>query len=194
MPADEQPGSLRVPHEVAYDADFEDSVMVTVLHPPRPLGIVVLDQGAKSPSPPTESVRRSDVDTASLPNFDVSELPLGLDHPARRYRSSVPGINLTHPGGLLEGGAGFGGESAAAEGERRELVEEILDEQGIRDAKSFWAAVVRERNEARKELEDRMRARHKAKRTNKEIERELDSLKEKRNLEVRVLERKMGRG
>lgn len=169
--------------------------MQTVLNPPpQSSGITLLDEGQEPTSPTGESIPRSAIDPSSLSGFNPHELPLSLDHPARRYRSSVPGVNLTHPGGLLEGGPGPGAATSGAAEERKEVVQDIIEEHGARNARDFWAAVAMEKKEAVRELEERMQARRKAIRNNEAVERELDGLKEQRNLEVRVLQRRAGMG
>lgn len=180
--------------DIVYSAAFEDSVMRTVLAPPQPTGIVLLDEGEEPSHPSVESIPRNAVIPASLPSFSSSELPLSLDHPARRYRSSVPGINLTHPGGVLEGGPGPGVASESTAEDRREVVQDIIEQLGVRNARAFWGAVAIEKMEAIRELEERAHARRKAIRSNEAVERELDGLKEQRNLEVRVLQRRAGMG
>lgn len=168
--------------------------MRTVLSPPAPSGIVVLDDGDDT-SGHTTSILRSAIDTSTLPEFRLSELPLPLDHPSRKYRSTVPGICYTHPGGLLEGGSGPGSSDPAATAQRTEFVQNLIEEhQHIRRHANFLQFVEKEKQEALKELEERMQARQKAIMQNEDIEAQLVQKKEQRDLEVRVWERKVGMG
>ncbi|KAF2101300.1 hypothetical protein NA57DRAFT_53274 [Rhizodiscina lignyota] len=172
-----------------YDASFEDAVMRIVLSPPHNDGIVLLNEGDEPPIG-IESVQRTSVEVERIPNFAPSALPLPLNHPLRIYRSSVPGIRLTHPGGDLEGGEGPGSLAQ----ERAGFARELIDDNRIRNAPQFWRVVEQEKGEALKELEEKMRARQDAIRQNEKLENQLDALKEQRDLEVRVWNRRKGLG
>lgn len=196
-PQDDQfePGSASYwsNHSIAYKRDFEDAVMQIVLKPPELDGIVLLNNGENAPNNPS-AVSRSDIDCSTLPKVTLEDLPLPLDHPSRVFRCTVPGIRLTHPGGLLEGGLGPGSSEATAENERIEFVQTLIEENHVRKASNFWQVVEKEKQDAMRELADRMRARDKATRQNEDIEQQLIQLREQRDLEVRVWERRMGMG
>jgi hypothetical protein len=172
-----------------YDAAFEDSVMRIVLNPPPADGVILLNDG-DDPPVGSGSVLRTAVDLERIRTFATSELPLPLDHPLRVYRSSVPGIRLTHPGGELEGGEGPGMSTS----ERASFARELIEDNRLRSATQFWRIVENEKREALKELEEKMRARQDAIRKNELLESQLDVLKEQRDIEVRVLNRRRGMG
>lgn len=175
-----------------YDASFDDSVMRTVLSPPPQSGAVLLNDGDPFPTK-GEFMPRSSILEASLPDFPQSSLPLRLNHPLRIYRSTVPGIRYAHPYGDLEGGEGEG----ASANRRANFARELIEDNRICNATQFWRIVDQEKRETLKELEQKMQTRQDAIRQNEKLEGQLDALKEQRDLEVRVWNRRkqaMGKG
>jgi hypothetical protein len=163
--------------------------MRVILNPPVPDGIVVVNEGEDAP-PNAESVHISSIDLNKLPNFPASALPLPLNHPARVYRSMIPGIRLTHPGGDFEGGAG----SSSTASDRADFARELAEDGHIKNAAQFWRVVQQEKRETLKELEEKMTARQEAIKHNEKLESQLDALKEQRDLEVRLWNRARGMG
>lgn len=106
-----------VPHDLNYSADFEDSLIATVLETNSPdpdaatsttrEPITIIPEDGTEEQVPGKSVRISDLDLATLLSIPESDLPLSLNDPRRVFSSPVPGVLLTHPGGYLEGGPGL---------------------------------------------------------------------------------------
>ena len=176
-----------VPHDLAYNADFEDSLIPLVLtdEPPPQTGIVVLpddDEGAESQAPANlETAKLSSIDPHTLPRIPEADLPLPLNDPRRVYTSPIPGILLTHPQGYLEGGPPLDPEMDT-------FPEHFLSENAskIKTSADLHAAVQRQVAESLEQLKGRMQARKEAKERNEGLERELRALGEEHEMEVRV--------
>ncbi|KAF7186302.1 hypothetical protein HII31_12377 [Pseudocercospora fuligena] len=186
-PQEEQPNGAYasyVPHDLKYDADFEDALMQPVLNGlSNEDGIRVIPEG--SPDLPVEgvSVRAQDISIESLPSISEEELPLPLDDPRRKFASPVPGIKLTHPGGYLEGGPGLDPEMDT-------FAEDFFDRnRHVTTTEDMRAAIQREIDENKELLQERLRARQEAKEKNERIEKELKLMQEEHEMERKVNKR-----
>nr|POE88182.1 hypothetical protein CFP56_11411 [Quercus suber] len=187
-PSEDAPFSAHasyIPHDLAYSAEFEDSLIDAILDPnPSDItsdgGICVL-----SPDSPTlpvsgTSIRLSDVSPQSLPFLPEAELPLPLNSPLRTFASPLRGIKLTHPFGYFEGGPGldptidtFPDDFVAGHAE-------------VETAKELRRAVEQEIASNVEVLRDRLRARREAKENNARIERELRTLLDQHSMERKI--------
>ncbi|KAJ9620452.1 hypothetical protein H2203_007658 [Taxawa tesnikishii (nom. ined.)] len=151
-----------LPRDIRYDEAFENSVKEIVENPPSgPTGIrLLLDDSAEDPEPGV-SVRIRDVKARDLPTIRFGDLPLPLDDSRRKFASPIPGINLTHPGGYLEGARDKGRGSPA-----RNTGGEIAS--------------------CRELVEERMKDREDALQHNARIEKEIKTLMDQREMEVKI--------
>ena len=170
-----------LPRDVPYAASFEDAVQAVVLGPQSTkTGIRILPADDPQEDQPGVAVHSTSIDRSSFPEIPFSELPLALDDPRRIYASPVPGVNLTHPEGYLEGGAGI------APGED-EFARHFIVEHRIRNATQLRSVVDREIKVNQTLLKERMEARAEAQVKNKRIEREIATLTDQMDMETRVL-------
>lgn len=180
-PDDESTYASRLPHEIPYDGDFQDSVQAVITNPPKTdPALRIIPNGSDEAPKQGTSIRESAIDRATLPQIAFSELPLPLSDSRRIYASPVPGINLTHPGGYLEGGPGI----APADDE---FARHFIAENNIRTAEELEAAVQREISANVELLRQRMWNRAEAKERNKRIGKEIATLTDQMDLETKVL-------
>lgn len=154
------------PATVPYDEAFENSLMDVILNPPQ-------DELQRTPSRET-------------PIISASQLPIPLSSHLRTHASPIPGLYLTHVNGYHTGGPGPSPVTV------KNFAEDFIRENGIEDAGQLERVVegiVRERLEDAKE---RMWRRSEAVAKNREVERELESLRLQRSAELRVMERVKG--
>lgn len=172
-----------LPRDIPYDVAFEDSIchILTSSNIPRKsTGIRIIPDDANAKPVPNTSIRARDIDTSTLPSIPFEALPLDLNDPRRKYASPIPGINLTHPYGYLEGGPGISPSDD-------EFARHFVHEHKIRSVDALKQTVEREL-EANIELaRERMRARKEAREKNERIEREIKSLGEQIEMEIKVL-------
>lgn len=170
-----------VPHDLKYDADYEDSVMQMILEPPsNDGGIRIIPEDSKEQPVDGISVRAKDISSLSLPNIQENDLPLPLTDSRRIFASAVPGIKLTHPGGYLEGGPGLDPDQDTF---TNDFLEENKD---ISSAEELRARQQKEIDVNLEELKKRVEARRKAKEKNDEIEKKLKNLKDQHDMELKV--------
>ncbi|KAK3112812.1 hypothetical protein LTR53_010523 [Teratosphaeriaceae sp. CCFEE 6253] len=184
-PQEEQPNSAYasyVPHDLAYNADFEDSLMRVALDPNvKQDGIRIIPDDSPEQAEPGISVRLSDVSHESLPTITEDVLPLPLNDPRRIFASAVPGVNLTHPGGYLEGGPGLAPDMDTFPDDYFQNHPDISSPDELRKA-------IRKEVDASVELlKERLRERRMAKIKNEQVEKELKVLNEQHDMELRTL-------
>ncbi|KAI5370723.1 hypothetical protein Slin15195_G015960 [Septoria linicola] len=170
-----------VPHDLKYDAAFEDAVMRIALAPPAASdGIRIIPED--SPEQPVEgtSIRSQDIAPQSLPEIAETDLPLPLDDARRIYASAIPGVKLTHPGGYLEGGPGLDPDMDT-------FPEDFLNNRShVRTSADLRAAVDKEVEENMLDLRERMRKREQAIKENEEVEKKLQELVLQHAMELKV--------
>lgn len=173
-----------VPHDLKYDAAFEDAVMRIVLGPPlEPDGIRVIPHD--SPEQPVEnkSVRAADISLDSLPSICEHDLPLTLDDSRRIFASPIPGIRLTHPGGYLQGGP-------ALDPDMDTFPDDFLaNNPRIRSSTHLHTAVANEIEASRQTLRERLQARKHAQERNEKIHVELARMAEEHAMELKINKR-----
>ncbi|KAK4900970.1 hypothetical protein LTR27_002153 [Elasticomyces elasticus] len=166
-PQDEQLNGLYasyVPHDLIYNADFEDSLMRAALDPDAKRdGIRIIPSGS------TERAQEAE-----------DELPLPLNDSRRIYASPVPGVKLTHPGGYIEGGPGLAPNMDTFPDDYFQNNPEITS------ADEFRKARTKEVDASIELLKERLRARQRAKEKNEQIEKQLQTLREEHDMELRV--------
>lgn len=105
---------------IPYSATFINALMSHILQSTPTTradhGIRVLPTSQPNPENPLPSTsgRQSQrarntiplpsIDETALPKLALQDLPVALDDPRRVYKSAIPGVLLTHPGGFIEGG------------------------------------------------------------------------------------------
>lgn len=186
----EQDDSATVTPSLPYYEAYTNALMRTVLEPPEPSGTVVLDKKDRATAVEGVSVRAEDVEFVTV---DYGDLPLPLDDPRRIYRSPVPGVNLTQPGGLLEGG-GF--RPATAEGktippEIQKFAQQYIRSNNIRNQTQMRRSIHAEISRLTGELTKTMNERRMALEQNEKIDGELEQNEAQRAMERRLEERMM---
>ncbi|EMD00499.1 hypothetical protein BAUCODRAFT_172013 [Baudoinia panamericana UAMH 10762] len=175
-----------VPNDLTYNADFEDSLITTVLHGEtggRTPGIRVLPGNSMEMAEQGVSIRASDVSLQSLPFIPEHDLPLPLTDTRRIFASPLSGINLTHPGGYLEGGPGLDPEMDTFPDDF------IANRPHIHTSVDLHRAIHEEVEKATELLRQRLRRREEARETNERVERELKTLMDEHKMEMRVHEK-----
>jgi len=172
-----------LPRDIPYNVAFENSVcdiLTSSESSERSSGLrVIFDDVDEEPIPNT-SIPLRDIEISTLPVIPLDTLPLDTIDSRRKYASPIPGINLTHPGGYLEGGPGIAPSDD-------EYARHFIHEHKIRSTEALKRTVDREL-EANLELaRERMRARKEAREKNERIEREIRSLGEQIEMEIKVL-------
>ncbi|KAI4724205.1 hypothetical protein E4T49_08070 [Aureobasidium sp. EXF-10728] len=169
------------PHQIPYSAHYEDSLYHILEYPPRSRdGISIIPNDSLEQPKQGISVRLRDVDYKSLPQVTLQQLPLSVHDPRRIFASPVAGIRLTHPGGYLEGGPGAGAE------EQRNWAREFVEREGVLDEEGLGAVVQRHMQQNMSLAKERMRARNDALQQNARIEREIKTLMDQREMEVKI--------
>lgn len=192
-PQEEHPANTYatyVPHDLAYSADFEDSLIAPILDSSKADGSSQLASGIRvippdsSESPVTGvSVRASDISPESLPTILETDLPLPLSDPRRKFASSLPGVLLTHPHGYLEGGPPLDPTLDT-------FAEDFLSHRpNITKQEDLQRAVQKEIESNVEILRERLRARQRAKEKNDQVAKELKVLMDQHSMELRIQER-----
>lgn len=175
-----------VPHDLKYSASFEDSLVDTVLSPPSTAqsGLRILPDDSNEQSIPGQTIRADQINWDDLPRIEEDELPLPLDDRRRTFTSRIPGINLTHPGGYLEGGPGLDPEMDT-------FADDLFSTQAqpITTSAQLAAAIDREVESSMELLRQRLEARREAKEKNERIERELKTLVDQHEMELKIQSR-----
>lgn len=171
-----------VPHDLKYNADFEDSLMQAILQPSS-------GDDDRTTTKAQNSTEQSSESTTVQPStqnhllISENELPLPLDDPRRTLPSRLPGINLTHPGGYLEGGPGLDPTLDT-------FSDDFLSANPrIKTSDQLRRAVDKEIASSIEALRARMRARKAAKEKNERLEKELRTLTDQHGMEVRIRSR-----
>jgi len=176
-----------VPHDLAYNAACEDSLMRAALDPEATQdGIRVIPDDSPEQAVPGVSVRAVDVSLQSLPLIAEEELPLPLDDPRRIFASPVAGVRLTHPGGYLEGGPGLAPDMDTFPDDY------FLNHPEVTTAEELRRAVGREVEASVEVLRERLRARRAAKERNEGIGKLLKTLRDSHDMELKVHEKMAG--
>ncbi|KXL48390.1 hypothetical protein M433DRAFT_541139 [Acidomyces richmondensis BFW] len=171
-----------VPHDLKYSADFEDALMNVVTDPDTPIaGIRVIPAGSDEEPQAGISIRAEDISFSSLPSVSENELPLPLDDARRVFASPVPGVKLTHPGGYLEGGPGLNPEMDT-------FPDDFIQNYPVRisNASDLKNAVEAEVERNLDLLQQRLKARRQAKERNEQIEKELKTLMDQHEMELKM--------
>lgn len=179
-----------VPHDLAYSADFEDSLIAPILHSSNPDGSSQPEAGIRIIPPDSNetpvsgvSVRASDISPESLPTITETDLPLPLNDPRRKFASPLPGVLLTHPAGYLEGGPPLDPSLDT-------FAEDLLSHRPkIKNPDDLQRAVQKEIDANVEILKERLRARRRAKEKNEQVAKELKVLTDQHSMELRIQER-----
>ncbi|KAL0256868.1 hypothetical protein SLS55_007677 [Diplodia seriata] len=159
--------STRPAAEVPYNREFEDSVMRAILDPPP------TSDGIESHGPLPAFLLGRD----TVPH---EELPLPLDDPRRQYKSTIPGIKLTHPTGAYEGGNPDPTE------EDKAWVREWIERNNIKTKDDLERVKTEAIQEELDEMRRRARARQEAIGEREKIEKELKALNDQREVELKA--------
>ncbi|KAF2721712.1 hypothetical protein K431DRAFT_294068 [Polychaeton citri CBS 116435] len=175
-----------LPHDLEYGASFEDAVMDMVLNDDAQSGqhgIRIIPEDSMETPIAGVSVRAEDVTFESLPVIGQHELPLPLDDPRRVFSSPISGIKLTHPGGYLEGGPGLDPEMDTFPDDFFSNNPRVQNNEELRTAKQL------EIDQNMELLRERLGARRHAIEQNEKIQKELKSLMDQRETELKVQQR-----
>lgn len=181
--SDEGPTASWLPRDIPYNSAFEDSVcdILTITDSSSSnVGLRVIPRDSFETAEPGESIHARDIPSSTLPEIPFSSLPLPLSDARRKYASPIPGINLTHPGGYLEGGPGI----AASDDE---FARHFVLEHKICAPAELEATVAREIAANLELAKARMEKRKEAREKNERVRREIKALSEDMDLEIKVL-------
>jgi hypothetical protein len=169
------------PHQIPYSAHYENALYHILEYPPRARDaiFVIPDHSSEQPKQAV-SVRARDIDPDSLPKLSLHQLPLSTHDPRRVFASPVPGIRLTHPGGYLEGGPGPSPE------DQRKWAREFLERERVESEEQLGMAVQHHMQQNMALAKERMRARYHALQQNARIEKEIKTLMDQREMEVKI--------
>ncbi|THX57609.1 hypothetical protein D6D06_03610 [Aureobasidium pullulans] len=169
-------------HQIPYPAHFENSLHHILEYPPRSSrdGITIIPNSSSQQPQQGVSIRERDVDARNLPHITLQQLPLSVHDPRRIFASPVPGIRLTHPGGWLEGGEGPSGE------EQRAWAREFVEANNISGEQELGIAVQHHMQQNVELAKERMRARYEAQQQNVRVEKEIKTLMDQREMEVKI--------
>ncbi|KAL1638922.1 hypothetical protein SLS58_008507 [Diplodia intermedia] len=159
--------STRPAAEVPYNREFEDSVMRAILDPPP------TSDGIESHGPLPAFLLGRD----TVPH---EELPLPLDDPRRQYKSTIPGVKLTHPTGAYEGG------NPDPTDEDKAWVREWIQRNNIKTKDDLERVKTEAIQEELDEMRRRARARQEAIGEREKIEKELKALNDQREVELKA--------
>lgn len=170
------PDDTPIQRDVPYSEQFTDELMNAVLDPSSPNGTIVLARN-RNRTTNSDSIR---IEDAVLPDIGSVELPLPLNDARRIYRSNVPGVRLTHPGGPVEGGppsqipSGVLGSDGQIPLEVRQYTQRLIGENDVKSTAQLKRAIAeetqRQMEELKKQMQDRQAAIHANERTAKELE------------------------
>ncbi|KAF2230948.1 hypothetical protein EV356DRAFT_535903 [Viridothelium virens] len=160
--------------ELRYDESFERD-LARVVGSPLPADGIHVVYGEEKPG--DNEVHIIHVRPQDLPDVQHEELPLSLNDPRRKFRSPIPGVKLTHPGGLLEGGPGSDHDAEDAQ--------KFIDHFQIRSSEELRQRISEQTDIAIEELKSRVNARQTAIENNEKVDKELAQ----KEMEVRILQR-----
>ena len=192
-PQEDQPASTYasyVPHDLAYNADFEDSLIAPVLNGPKGDASIQPEAGLRVIPPDSNeapvsgvSVRASDISPISLPTIMEADLPLALNDPMRTFASPLPGVLLTHPAGYLEGGPPLNPSMDT-------FAEDFLSHRpNVSTPEELRRAVQKEIDANVEVLTERLSARRRAKEENDRLAKELKTMTDQHDMELKIQER-----
>lgn len=168
------------PRDIPYNEAYENNVKNTIIYPPsKDNAIHVIPDDSPEDPQPGLSVRARDIDPATFPFVNFDDLPIALDDPRRIYASPVPGIKLTHPGGYLEGGPGFAPDNHV-------FASDFISEFNITAPDQLRDAVQAQIHQHLDSARERMNAREDAMQHNARIDKELKTLMDQREMEVKI--------
>ncbi|KAH0018745.1 hypothetical protein KCU78_g7045, partial [Aureobasidium melanogenum] len=169
------------PHQIPYSAHYENALYHILEYPPRSRdGIFIIPNDSSEQPKQGVSVRERDIDPASLPQISLQQLPLSVHDPRRVFASPIPGLRLTHPGGYLEGGPGPSPE------EQKTWAREFVEKEGVVGEEALDMAVQHHMQQNMALAKERMRARYDALQQNTRIEKEIKTLMDQREMEVKI--------
>ncbi len=173
-----------VPHDLKYGADFEDSLIQAVLGSGgQSSGIRVIPDDSNEQAVEGQSVRASEMTLRTLPVISEDELPLPLSDARRVFASPLPGVRLTHPGGYLEGGPGLDSEMDTFQDDF------ISSRPSMTTSAQLKKALQKEIDSSVEALKERLLARRKARERNEQVEKELKTLMDQHDMELRIQNR-----
>lgn len=181
-PPSEPSGALAtwLPAHIPYNESYENALQHAILNPPTGRnGLVILPDDSPSQPEPGISVRARDIQPNHLPDIDFHQLPLPLDDTRRIYASPLPGIRLTHPVGYLEGGPGPSSDQDA-------FVRDFISQHNITTRAQLLEVRAQEIEKNLDLTKERMRARHHALQHNARIEKEIKTLTDQREMELKI--------
>jgi hypothetical protein len=192
-PQEEQPANTYasyVPHDLAYNADFEDSLIAPVLNGPRGDGSIHPEAGIRVIPPDSSeapvsgvSIRASDISPESLPTITETDLPLALNDSRRKFASPLPGVLLTHPSGYLEGGPPLNPSMDT-------FAEDFLSHHpSVSSPEDLRRAVQKEIDTHVEVLKERLSARKKGKEENERLAKELKTMTDQHDMELKIFHR-----
>lgn len=169
------------PHDIPYSAHYENALYHILEYPPRSRdAIFVIPDHSNEQPIQAVSVRARDIDPNSLPQLTLKNLPLSIHDPRRVFASPVPGIRLTHPGGYLEGGPGPSPE------DQRKWAREFLEQEGVVNEEALSMVVQQHMQQNMTLAKERMRARYHALQQNERLQKEIKTLMDQREMEVKI--------
>ena len=173
-----------VPHDLPYNGDFEDSLIDIILNPSDVTttenAIRVIPEDSDETPVDGKSVRFQDVDLTNLPTLTEHDLPIPLTDARRIYASPIAGIKITHPDGWIEGGP-------ALDPNMDTFADDFLSQHSdITNLEQLQRAVKKEVDANMEVLKGRLRARQQAKQQNERIAKEIRTLMDQHDLELRI--------
>lgn len=169
-----------LPSDIPYNETFENGLQHTLENPPAGRdGLILLDEDSANSPEPGISVRARDIDRNQLPAISFDQLPLPLDDPRRVYTSAIPGLRLTHPGGYLEGGPGLFPEEDV-------FASDFISHFNISHPAQLREVRAREIQSHFADAKERMRNRREALHHNARIEKEIKTLTDQREMELKI--------
>lgn len=170
------------PRDIPYNQDYETSLQDLLLNPSanhNGNGLLILPDDSLEQPQPGISVRASDIHPDQLPDISFNELPLSLTDPRRIYASPIPGLRLTHPAGFLEGGPG-------PDPDDNDFIRDFVATNNIITPAHIHDARAAEIAKSVELATQRMKARREAMQHNARIEKEIKTLTDQRDMELKI--------
>lgn len=190
LPQDDTPakgyGSW-VPHDLPYSVEFEDSLISAILNASNAnmtSGIRVIPEDSDEKAVEGTSIRFQDIDLTKLPTLSESDLPIPLSDPRRIYAGPIPGVKLTHPHGWTEGGPSLDPNLDTFADDF------LMNHPNVTTVEQLRAAVRKEVDANMEVMKERLRARQKAKGRNEQFAKQIKTLTDQHELEMRLQQRK----
>ena len=174
-----------VPHDLPYNAEFEDDLIDIILNPDHDAsrGVRVIPEDEDEVPVDNHSVRFQDIDLTTLPTCNEADLPIPLSDSRRIYAHPIPGIKLTHPYGWVEGGPSLDPQLDTFADDF------LLNRPDVTTVEQLRAAVNAEVTTNIARLRERLLERQKAKNRNEQILKELKTKTDQHELEKKIHER-----